>query len=170
MRGAWEEVRVSGNGSARAELERFAFLIGRYRCEARLKLPEGEQKFEAVWEGRWILNGHAIADEYRMFGEGGEVIAFGLNVRAYDSAKKSWNIKWLDALSGRWTDLGPEELGGVQFDGTSVSYQLKEPMVGHALTRATYTNISERQFTWKGEGSEDGETWTEFMVVECERE
>jgi hypothetical protein len=30
--------------------------------------------------------------------------------------------------------------------------------------------VSERHFTWKGEGSEDGKTWTEFMVVECERE
>jgi hypothetical protein len=105
-----------------------------------------------------------------MFGDGGEVIAFGLNVRAYDASNKRWNIKWLDALSGRWTDLGPEELGGVQFDGTSVSYRFKEPMVAHALTRATYTNVSDQHFTWKGEGSEDGETWTEFMVVECERE
>lgn len=156
---------------ARAELERFAFLIGRYRCEARLKPATGEwQKFEAVWEGRWILDGRAIADEYRMFGAGGEVLVLGLNVRAYDAAKRQWNIKWIDALSGRWTDLGPEELGGVQFDGTSVSYRFVEPMMGHALTRATYTNVSERHFTWKGESSEDGKTWTEFMVVECERE
>jgi hypothetical protein len=61
-------------------------------------------------------------------------------------------------------------LSGVQFDGASVSYRFKEPMVGYTLTRATYTNISERHFTWKGEGSDDGSTWTEFMVVECERE
>lgn len=161
---------MSGEGSARVELERFAFLIGRYRCEATLNLPAGEQRFGAVWEGRWILNGRAIEDEYMMFGAEGEVLVFGLNVRAYDASKRQWNIKWLDALSGRWTDLGPEELGGVHFDGTSVSYQFKEPMVGHALTRATYANISERHFTWKGEASEDGKTWTEFMVVECERE
>jgi hypothetical protein len=157
--------------SARAELDRFAFLIGRYRCEARLKLPAGDwQTFGATWEGRWILNGHAIADEYMMFGADGELLVLGLNIRAYDAANKQWNIKWLDALSGRWTDLGPPELSGVQFDGASVSYRFKEPMVGHTLTRATYTNISERHFTWKGEGSDDGSTWTEFMVVECERE
>jgi hypothetical protein len=169
---AWRcrEVHVEGDGGARAELDRFAFLIGRYRCEARLKLPTGEQRFNAVWEGRWILEGRVIADEYRMFGAGGEVIVLGLNVRAYDAATKSWNIKWIDGLSGRWTDLGPERLGGVHFDGTSVSYRFEEPMMGHALTRATYTNISERHFTWKGESSDDGKQWTEFMVVECERE
>lgn len=50
-----------------------------------------------------------------------------------------------------------------------MSYILKEPTVGHALTRATYTNISEGHFTWRGESSKDGNTWIEFMVVECER-
>lgn len=152
------------------ELERFAFLVGRYRCEARLKLPTGEQRFQAVWEGRRILGGHAIADEYRMFGAAGDLFVLGLNVRAYDAAKKQWNIKWLDALSGRWTDLGPEELGGVRFDGNSVSYVFEEPMAGHKLTRATYTVVTDRHFTWRGESSEDGCAWTEFMVVECERE
>lgn len=99
--------------SARSELERFAFLVGRYNCEARLRLPTGEwQTFGAIWEGRWILNGHAIADEYMMFGAEGELLVLGLNVRAYDAAAKQWNIKWLDALSGRWTDLGTPELGG----------------------------------------------------------
>ena len=58
----------------------------------------------------------------------------------------------------------------VKFEGTSVSYRFAEPMMAHAQTRATYTNISERHFTWKGESSEDGKQWTEFMVVECERE
>jgi hypothetical protein len=157
--------------ATRAELERFAFLIGRYRCEARLKMPSGEwQRFEAAWEGRWILDGRVIADEYRMFDADGEVLVLGLNVRAYDASKQQWNIKWVDGLSGRWTDLGSEELGGVHFDGSSVSYRFKEPMMPHRFTRATYTNISERHFTWKGEGSEDGRTWTEFMVVKCERE
>lgn len=166
-----KEICVRSDEVVRAELERFAFLVGPYRCEASLKLPTGEwQRFAAVWEGRWILDGCAIADEYRMFGAEGEVLVLGLNVRSYDASRKQWNIKWLDALSGRWTDLASKELGGVQFDGTSVSYRFREPMVGHALTRATYTNISERHFTWKGEGSEDGKTWTEFMVVECERE
>lgn len=157
--------------SARAELERFAFLVGRYRCDARLKLPTGEwQTFGATWQGHWILNGHAIADEYLMFGAEGDLMVLGLNIRAYDATNQQWNIKWLNALSGRWTDLGPPELGGVKVDGTSVSYQFKEPMMEHVLTRATYTNISEQHFTWRGENSEDGNNWTEFMVIECERE
>jgi len=35
-----------------------------------------------------------------------------------------------------------------------------------ASTHATYTNISETHFTWRGEKSDDGKSWIEFMVVE----
>jgi len=66
-------------------------------------------------------------------------------------------------------DLGPEELGGVTFDGESIVYIFREPAAGHAYTRATYTNISEAHFTWRGEKSDDGKTWSEFMLVEAYR-
>ena len=164
--------RVYGklNPKARAEISRFAFLLGRWRCEANVRLDNGEwQRFQAVWFGRFILDGYVIEDEYRMTGSQGELIVLGMNYRVYDASKQIWNIKWLDALTGTWTDLGPEELGGVRFDGRSVTYAFKEPMVNHAYTRATYTNISETHFTWRGEGSDDGKTWSEFMVIEAYR-
>ena len=36
---------------------------------------------QAAWLGRYILDGHAIADEYRMTGSSGERIVFGMNLR-----------------------------------------------------------------------------------------
>jgi hypothetical protein len=49
------------------ELSRFAFLIGRWRCKAKVKSANGEwQTFQTAWIGRCILDGYAIADEYRM--------------------------------------------------------------------------------------------------------
>jgi hypothetical protein len=158
------------NPKAPAALSRFAFLIGRWRCEARVKLANGDwQTFEATWLGRFILDGYAIADEYRMTGPSGELIVLGMNFRTYDAAKQIWNMKWLNALAGTWVDLGPEELGGVRFDGQSVIYAFKEPVAGHAYTRATYTNISKAHFTWRGEKSDDGKAWSEFMVIEAYR-
>jgi hypothetical protein len=154
------------NPNAPAALSRFAFLIGRWRCEARVKLVNGEwQTLQATWLGRFILDGYAIADEYRMTGSSGELIVLGMNFRTYDATKETWNIKWLNALAGTWVDLGPEELGGITFDGQSIIYAFKEPMAAHAYTRATYTNISEKHFTWRGEKSDDGKTWSEFMVA-----
>jgi hypothetical protein len=158
------------NPRAPAELARFAFLIGRWRCEAKVSSGDGAwQTFAATWHGRFILDGHAIADEYRMTDPSGELIVLGLNLRAYDASKQVWNIKWLNALSGTWLDLGPEELGGIRFDGSSVIYAFREPMAAHAFTRATYTNISSSHFTWRGEKSDDESAWTDFMVVECHR-
>ncbi len=158
------------NSHAPAALSRFAFLIGKWRCEAKIKSATGEwQTFKAAWLGRFILDGYAIADEYRMTGSSGELIVLGMNFRTYDAAKQIWNIRWLNALAGNWTDLVSEEFGGVRFDGQSILYAFKEPVASHAYTRATYTNHSMTHFTWRGEKSDDAKTWSEFMVVEAYR-
>jgi Protein of unknown function (DUF1579) len=158
------------NPNAPAELARFAFLIGKWRCAARLKQDDGNWgNLKATWEGHFILDGYAIADEYRMTTMAGELMVLGTNFRSYDAKKKSWNIKWLNALSGTWVELGTEELGGVTIDGKGITYKMKEPATGHAFTRATYTNISENHFTWRGERSNDDKVWEEFMVIEAER-
>jgi hypothetical protein len=158
------------NPNAPAALSRFAFLVGRWRCVARVKSADGGwQTYQAQWLGRFILDGHAIADEYRMTDASGTLIVLGMNFRAYDVKGQAWNIKWLNALSGTWVDLAPEELGGVRFDGPSIIYAFKEPMATQTYTRATYTSVSETHFTWRGEGSDDGKTWSEFMVIEAHR-
>jgi len=158
------------NPNAPAALSQFAFLIGNWTFEASVKgADKGWQTFQGTWLGRFILDGYAIADEYKMTDSSGKLIVLGINLRTYDATKKAWNMKWLNALAGTWVDLGPEELGGVTFDGESIIYVLKEPVAAHGYTRATYTNISEKHFTWRGEKSDDGKTWNEFMVVEVYR-
>lgn len=77
------------NPKAPAALSRFAFLIGRWRCEAKVRMPDGAwQTFEAIWLGRYILDGYAIADEYRMTDTSGALVVLGVNLRAYDPAKQ----------------------------------------------------------------------------------
>jgi hypothetical protein len=41
--------------------------------------------------------------------------------------------------------------------------------ISSAPSRATYTNISANDFTWRGEHSTEGKSWTEFKVIECQR-
>lgn len=158
------------NPKAPQELSQFAFLIGKWSGEAKLKRDNGTwEGLKVAWEGRYILDGYAIEDEYRMTTAAGELLVLGTNLRTYDSKKKSWNIKWLNALAGTWTDLGPEELGGVRIDEKGISLIMKEPVAQHAFTRATYANISTDHFTWRGERSNDGKTWEEFMTIEVNR-
>jgi hypothetical protein len=145
------------------ELSRFSFLIGNWRFEAKVRVADGQwHSFKGTWLGRYILDGYAIADEYRMTDLSGKLIVLGLNLRAYDASKQIWNIKWLNALTGTWMNLAPSELGGVKFNGQSITYAFKElaPVdAAHAYTRATYTSISNTHFTWRGEKSDDGNAW-----------
>lgn len=163
------------NPRAPVALSQFEFLLGEWRFDARFKSPDGEwQAFHGTWLGRYILDGYVIEDEYTMFDTNGKVIVRGLNFRVYDVAKKNWNIKWLSALDGTWTDLTPEALGGAKFEGPSVSYVFREPSGASAgwkssYTRATYTSVSPALFTWSGEKSDDRESWSQFMLVECHR-
>jgi hypothetical protein len=155
------------------ELSRFAFLIGKWRFGASVKLSSGElHPFRGTWVGRYILDGHAIADEYRMTDMSGKLVVMGLNLRAYDPSKKTWNIKWLNGLTGTWIDLTSPELGGVTYNGRSISYVFKESAPidpTHSYTRVTYTDDAKNQFTWRGEKSNDRNVWSEFMLVECRR-
>ncbi len=157
------------------ELAAFAFLIGSWQCNAKIKSSSGDwQRFEAQWLGRFILDGHAIADEYRMTTLSKELTVLGMNIRTYNSATRTWSIKWLDALTGAWTDLVSPDLGGVHIKrgngrGSSITYAFKEPTATHPYTRATYTTHSPTHFTWKGDQSTDAHAWTDFMVVECYR-
>jgi hypothetical protein len=165
-----EQDRQHRNPGVPAALAQFAFLIGSWQCKARVKSEKGEwREFQATWHGRYILEGHAIADEYKMTDDVGHLIVLGMNFRTYDESRQKWNLKWLNALDGTWTDLGSDALGGVKSDDRSVTYTFREPVAHHAYTRATYGNISEDHFTWSAEKSDDGNTWSEFMVVECTR-
>lgn len=124
---------------------------------------------QATWLGRYILDGHAIADEYRMTGSAGDLMVLGLDFRAYDALRRPWNMKSLNALSGTWMDLGSAELGGVRFDGKSIIVGLRVPVASYAHTRATDTHIAEKHFTRRGEKPGDEKTWTDFMLIECYR-
>jgi hypothetical protein len=166
----FDQSAVKRNRHAPAELSRFEFLIGSWRFKARVKVADGSQQtFEGTWVGRYILDGYAIADEYRMTGGTGEVVVLGMNFRTYDAAKRAWNIRWLNGLTGTWANLVSEELGGVTFGERSVTYAFREPTGDHAYTRATYTSLAKDHFTWRGEQSADGKSWGEFMLVDAVR-
>jgi hypothetical protein len=166
------------NPHAPPELSRFAFLIGKWHGPAKLLSDDGtREELQTTWEGRYVLDGYAIADEYRMRSPAGELLVLGMNFRAYDLKQKTWNMKWLNALGGTWVDLGSEEQGGVKADEKEITYIIREPVAtqpdaylrAHLFTRATYTNVSESHFTWRGERSNDRKSWQEFLVVELYR-
>ena len=98
-----------------------------------------------------------------------ELIVLGLNLRTYDAARKTWHLKWRNALAGTWTDLGPEEFGGVTFDGWSIIHSFKESVASHAI-RASLTSTLPQPISRGAEEKSDGaNVWSEFMIIEAQR-
>lgn len=159
------------NPKAPLELSQFAFIIGKWRCDVRVKGEDGTwQTYPATWVGRYILDGYVIADEYRMTNQAGEVIVHGMNFRSYSVEKKAWMMRWLDATRSFWVELGPEQFGGVRVNPQTITFNLIDQFAPDAICRVTFSNISANHFTWSEEKSLDqGKTWTEFVVIEAHR-
>lgn len=166
------------NPEAPPELSQFAFIIGTWRCESRIKGVEGSYTTRpATWVGRYILDGYVIADEFRQRDDDGRLLQLGRNYRSYDAERGAWVMKWLDALASTWLDLGPEHLGGVRMDGSSIIFKHRvppgpagEPFPPETVFRISFTDISHEHFTWRAEVSTDGEaSWEEVQVIEAYR-
>jgi hypothetical protein len=108
-------------------------------------------------------------DEYRMTGSSRELIVLSMNLRTYDATKQSWNVKWLNALAGTCGDLGPEELARVAFNGQSIIYASNRRWAPTLMCAPLKRTFPKKRFTRRGEKSDDGNTWSEFMVVEAYR-
>jgi hypothetical protein len=88
------------------------------RSKSKVRSANGEwQTFEATWLGRFILDGYAIADEYRMTGSSGEVIVLGMNLRTYDAISGfgtlNGSMRWLerDWISDRRSGVESGSMG-----------------------------------------------------------
>jgi len=161
----------SPNPKAPPELSQFAFLIGSWRCDVSVKATDGTwQKYQATWVGRYILDGYAIADEYRMINGAGELIVHGMNFRSYSVEKKTWVMRWLDIRRSSWVELGPQRLGGVRVSPQTITFNLVDIFAPDAISRVTFSNIAADHFTWREDKSLDqGRTWTEFVVIDAHR-
>jgi len=161
-----EKVMKSNTKAYNEQLSDFAFIIGRWECDVNIKKGDDEfEQNEALWTGRYILDGNAIEDEYRETNEDGELIRLGINIRSYNN-ENGWTMKWFDALNSSWLDLGPKELGGVHVNSSSISF--KHFALNDMLVRITFFDIKDDSFSWKADVSNDnGKTWDEkvFTII-----
>jgi len=166
------------NTRAPRELVTFDFLVGAWECESNVRAPDGSVRTRpATWVGRYILDGYAIADEFRQLGPAGEVAMLGQTFRAFNPDSKTWVMKWLDALDATWLDLGPEDLGGVTVRNGTITYWHGRPRGRsgrlfplQSVFRVTFSDITEAGFRWRSEVSTDnGETWAEAQTITARR-
>ena len=158
------------NPDAPKQLSAFDFLLGKWDCKVTVTQEDGTtSELRATWEGQTILDGYVIADEYRMVDSEGNLVMLGMNYRTYNSEASTWNMKWLEALSGTWLDLGTQKLGGVQITDSTIIY--KAEFKPGELHRITFFDITKNHFSWSVDISKDGgSNWNEaVMIIQANR-
>jgi hypothetical protein len=143
----------------------FAFLVGRWAIEVRQPRPDGSwggPVRKAYWEGRFILDGYAIADYWYDHPPDLEPTTHrGVNVRMFNAAEKRWDITWLH------TEDPPMLLRGESRDGAMV---LDGQAPDGGMVRIVFHDIGEDAWQWRMEASQDtGATWVTTMRIEARR-
>ena len=146
------------NPAAPHELALFDFLIGRWEGTGTFALPDGTSNaYSMRWTGRYILDGRAIADEARIFGEEGELERLFVTYRYYEPEDRTWIIEAFDALESTLHPQAPAHLGGVQVEHGSISLLTSWP---DFIGRERFQNISKDSFEFRLDVSRDnGQTW-----------
>ena len=103
---------VGLNPKAPPETLQFAFLLGEHRCSGQQMRPDGSYvpSGEADWNGRFILDGWAIEDEWISALPDGTMF-HGINIRSFDRERAKWDNRWLPTGSLEWSYFEAEQVG-----------------------------------------------------------
>lgn len=157
------------NPHAPKELAQFAFLIGKWQGEGISQNKEGtSEPYQMTWVGRYILNGYAIADEARIFNEMGTVESIFITYRFYDRNMNRWIIEVFNVFESTMTQQAPDDLGGVQVKGDSITLMTRYP---NGIGRESFLNRTKDHFTYRLDVSiDEGKSWLEGLdMIEVKR-
>jgi hypothetical protein len=97
----------------------------------------------------WVLDGRALQDVWIEFPAAGGDRFMGTTLRFYDTERKTWRVTWVSPMAQAVTPLeGGEENGGI----------VLRAQVPRGLLRWTFSDMTDRDFRWRGELSTDGGT------------
>ena len=153
------------NPEAPVETKQFGRLIGNWEVEVTPRNRDGswpEKKIKAKWNWFYILDGHAIQDNWIRIDSTGQQQTVGTNIRIYNPDEKQWHMAWIDKTVRRLAIF------------TAVEEDGKLIMTGHEaggrMARNTFYNFSENSFDWVKEWTnDDGKTWFEVSKIHCTR-
>lgn len=138
------------NANAPAELQQLEFLIGDWSVALVLHLPTGDLAYEARWHNTWIVNGHAIMQEWR------DPYSTGAELRTYNPETGRWEGRNFYSGMNTWT-----ESQGAFADGEFVVETQTVGPDGPRLSRERYLDIQPDSFRMVATRSLDnGQTWS----------
>ena len=158
----WVTVYGIRNANAPAELDKFAFLVGKWSGTMRAREPDGKYTdYPLEWLGRYVLNGMAIADEMRIPGQQGGSVQ-GMTLRYFDARGRGWTVEFFNFARSFLRRQVNAEVGAVTQDGARVIIEQVAP--GPIPGREVYTVVDADHFTYSLDSFKDGR-WDEGIVT-----
>ena len=112
----------------------------------------GERKRHAIWKWYYILDGHAIQDDWILVDSLNNQHVAGTNIRIYNPEEKQWYMAWIDKTVRRLaTFTATNDSGTVVMDGHNAK--------GQRIKNIFY-NIKKNEFDWRQDWTfDDGKSW-----------
>lgn len=162
---------VSGklNPAAPPETEQLGQLVGVWEAEQVKRNRDGswsEEKTRAEWRWYYILDGHAIQDDWISLQAADDTSQvyqpIGTNIRIYNSEENQWHMAWIDKTNRRLaTFTAVNEDGKIIMSGQNAQ--------GRQI-RNTFFDITQNEFDWQQEWTfDEGKTWVAVAKIHCER-
>jgi hypothetical protein len=157
------------NPAAPPETEQLGQLAGIWEAEQVKRNRDGswsEEKSKAEWRWYYILDGHAIQDDWISIEATNDSAKIyrpvGTNIRIYNAEEKQWHMAWIDKTNRRLASFSAVyEDGKIIMSGQNAK--------GRQI-RNTFFNITRDSFDWKQEWTFDkGQSWVEVAKIRCTR-
>ena len=163
--GGETQIKSKLNADAPWETEFLGKLVGMWKAKQSTLNPDGswsENKSRAKWNWYYILEGHAIQDDWIKLDSLNNETIVGTNIRIYNTGEKRWYMAWIDKTNRRLASFtAVNESGTVIMDGTNAKGR---------HVRNTFFNITQNEFEWKQEWTfDEGKSWVEVARIHCER-
>jgi hypothetical protein len=150
------------------ELQTFGRFVGSWDLRVRFFAEDGSTTFDGVglWAFGWTLDGRAIQDVLH-YGAASEFPRdaphrqLGTSLR-HLAPDGTWRVTWLGAVSGTSIHLR----GGRHPNGDLV---LEGDDVDGSRLRWSFTDITERSFTWTGQIQPMGRPWRIEQLMTARR-
>jgi hypothetical protein len=161
---AQEELNlVKLNPDAPKETEQFGQLAGKWNAEQTIRNKDGtwsEKTTKAEWRWYYILDGHAIQDDWFSEDSTNKMQWVGTNIRIYNPEEKQWHMAWIDKTNRRLASFtAVYENGIMKMDGTNAK--------GRHI-KNIFSNISKESFDWVQQWTFDkGKSWVEVARIHC---
>ena len=156
---------VKLNPDAPTETEMFGQFKGIWQADQSVLNSDGTWyniKNPAIWKWYYILDGHAIQDDWITVDSLNRENTVGTNIRIFNDQEKKWYIAWIDKTNRKLaTFTATSDSGKIFMEGTNAKGR---------QVKTTFYNISENDFDWKQEWTFDnGASWVEVTKIHCKR-